>query len=109
MSEYILTPDNSSQMARDDPDGAYEFDGAIFHGNECSFSSSSHDGTCAVRCIGLKDRGGCGYEKSYADLQRDDAGYYVVPALCPRCYLNDRVSGVRTRNPTAKPEVLAHE
>ena len=105
MSDFILTPDNSSEMARADPDGAYSFDGAIFHGNECSYSSSSHSEACRVVCVGLQDTEGCDYERTYNELQRDDFGYYIVPALCPRCYLNGEISGVRTRNLNAKRAV----
>jgi len=97
-----LTDNNSSSMAYDNPEGAIEFDGAFFHGNECTYSSSNHDEECTVKCVGLKERGGCGYEKRYADLQRDDFGYYIVPAFCPECWLNGDVSGVRTKNPHAK-------
>lgn len=101
MVDIELTPDNSSEMARADPGGAREFEGVVFHGNECTYSSSSHSEDCVVRCVGLKERDGCGYEKEYRELQTDDFGYYVVPALCPQCYLEGTISGVRTKRPNA--------
>lgn len=101
----MITEDNATGMAQSNPSGAYEFDGAYFHSNECTFASRPRDSDCTVACVGLGDRDGCGYEKPITELQRDGVGYFVVPAFCPRCWLAGDVSGVRTRNPNAKQVV----
>lgn len=100
-TDMILTETNATQMARDDPDGAREFDGAYFHANECTYASPGHDSGCEAYCNGLDnsrtDREPCGWQRTYDELGTDDVGYYVVPPLCPECWLTGDVSGVRTR------------
>jgi hypothetical protein len=99
----ILTEDNSTEMARADPDNAIQFGQVYFHANECSYYSTSDPAAVVVYCNGLrsKDREGCDYGHQLSEMDRNDSGMYVLPALCPRCYANGTVSGVRTRNENA--------
>jgi len=104
----ILTETNASEMARRDVENAVEFEGAYFHGNEVTYASSSHDeDACTVFCVGKSssnqpDEESCGWERTYAELNQTDVGYYEIPPLCPNCYVNGRIGFVRTDNPHAK-------
>jgi len=109
----ILTENNSTEMARADPDGAVEFDGAYFHANELTYASPNHDGDRnTASCSGGAGPSSpadesCGWKQTYSELGTDDIGYYTVPPLCPLCFQRGDICGVNTTNPDAKAEHVA--
>ena len=85
-----LPKNRSSEMAQNHPQGAKEFDGVYFHGNECSYYHAADESKVTVYC---KNR--CGYKKPLTEMKADDNSR-VLPPFCPECYKNDEIHLVRT-------------
>jgi len=82
----------ATSFARNHPEGARSCENFYFHGNEAVYAMRNNPRKCTAYCLE------CEWERNFTDLEQDDYGYFVVPPLCPDCWKDDTVSGVRSKS-----------
>jgi len=92
--------EHATSMAEAHPEDAVPVDGLHAHPNEYVYAHNpeNREGQRAI----CKER--CGWERPLDELPMDDLGCRMIPPLCPECWKEDTISGVRTVGGGGQPE-----